>query len=58
MTVRELGHRCKKYDCDDCPYKKQCDRMTVLLAGISPEALLKLLETELDWVTINRSICS
>ena len=38
----------KKYDCDDCPYKKQCDRMTVLLAGISPEALLKLLETELD----------
>ena len=48
MTLRELGYRCKKYDCDDCPYKKQCDRMTVLLAGISPEALLKLLETELD----------
>ncbi len=48
MTVRELGHRCKKYDCDDCPHKKQCDRMTVFLDGISPEALLKLLETELD----------
>lgn len=48
MTVRELGHECKKYDCDACRYKKQCDKMQVLLAGISPEALLKLLEVELD----------
>lgn len=48
MTVRELGHKCKKHDCDNCPLKKECDKMTVLLAGISPEALLKLPEVELD----------
>lgn len=48
MTVKELGYECKKYDCDNCPCKKECGKMTVLLDGISPEALLKIPEVELD----------
>lgn len=47
MTIRELGHECKKRDCDKCPYEKECHKMTVLLNGISPEALLEFLEIEL-----------
>jgi len=48
MTVRELGNECKKTDCDDCQYQNKCQKMTVLLGGISPEALLKFMEVELD----------
>lgn len=48
MTVEELGHECEKHDCDDCPHEKKCHKMTVLLDGISPEALLKFPQVELD----------
>lgn len=53
MTVEELEHECKKYDCSNCPYKKQCNRLTVFLNGISPEALLEIANVELNDIELD-----
>lgn len=48
MTVRELGRECNEYsNCDDCPYREECRKVTDLLDGINPYELLSVLDKEL-----------
>lgn len=48
MTAEELGYKCKGIDCDVCPYKEKCKRLTEKLENISPYGLLSILKEELN----------
>lgn len=48
MTVRELGGKCKENTrCIGCKFTKECNELDKMLLGITPEAVLDILDEEI-----------
>jgi hypothetical protein len=48
MTVRELGEKCKENTrCIGCKFSEECNELDKMLSGITPEAVLDILDEEI-----------